>query len=174
MPITVFISHSVGEAENPIVNHLAASLSGAGIPNYLAMHDRQPGTRLTEKVKTHITASQVLVALLTRKGNQSSWVHDEIGFALGKGRRVVALLEKGLKVDGMHNGAEYFEFDPADPASDIAVLSERLARQGAEEEAESARGKLGAAQAQADAVMLFAVVVVIIALVAIAVVAGRK
>lgn len=174
MPLTVFISHSVGKEENLVVNHLSAALSGAGVPNYLAMHDRQPGVRLSEKVKAHIGDSHVLIAVLTRKGDESSWVHDEIGYALGKGLRVVALLERGLKLDGMHEGAEYISFDPTNPGADIVTLSERLARQQAEQDAEHARAEAAEARGRADAVEVFAVIVLCIALVAIAVLAARK
>ena len=174
MTLNVFISHSVGKTENPIVHHLSASLTGAGVPNYLAMYDRRPGVRLSEKVKAHITDSRVLIALLTKGGDESSWVHDEIGYALGKGLRVVALLEKSLKLDGMHEGAEYFSFDPANPGPDIAALSERLARERAEEEAEAAKAELAGAQAQLEAMEVFAVVMVCIAVVAVVLLAAKK
>ena len=170
----VFISHSVGKAELRFVHHLSASLTGAEVPNYLALHDRQPGVRLSEKVKSHIESSQVLIALLTRKGNQSSWVHDEIGYALGKGLKVFAFVEKSLKLDGMHAGAEYLTFDPTDPSSDIAALSERLARQRAEAEAASARELAANAQAQADVATIFAIAFLCVAVVALLLLAARR
>lgn len=174
MALSVFISHSVGKDENRIVDGLSASLTGAGVPNYMAMHDREPGKRLTDKVRVHIDASKVLVALLTPKGDQASWVHDEIGYALGRGLRVVAFLEKGLKLDGMHEGAEYVSFDPNNPAADIAVLSERLAREQAEDDAKSARDQLASARASVDALEVVAVLAVCAAIIVLVILAARK
>jgi hypothetical protein len=174
MSLRVFISHSIGEDEIPIVDHLSASLTAAGVPNYLAVYDRQIGVRLSDKVKSQIAESQILVALLTKKGDRSSWVHDEIGYALGKGLRVAALLEKDLELDGMHEGAEYFRFDPADPRADLEALAERLGRERAEQDAAEARAEAVSAQSQADAAVVVAVIALCIALVAIAVLAARE
>lgn len=174
MTLSVFISHSVGPAENPTVNHLSASLAGAGVPNYVAMHDRQPGVRLSEKVKRHIESSRVLIAMLTKRGNEASWVRDEIGYALGKGLRVVAFVERDLKLDGMHEGAEYVSFDPTDPSRDISVLSERLAREKAEEEAALAKAQTAEAQLRAEQAEFAALIIFVLALIAIAYFASRK
>jgi hypothetical protein len=174
MTLSVFVSHSVGTAENPLVNQLSASLHGAGVPNYLAMYDRQPGVRLSDKVKRHIVESSLLVAVLTKLGQESSWVHDEIGFALGKERRVVAFVEKGLKIDGMHAAAEYVSFDPKAPDADISALSERLARLRAEEEAAAARKALSGMTERAENAEIAALILLVAAVIVIAFLAARK
>lgn len=135
MPLGVFISHSVGPVELPIVEKLSAVLTGTGVTPYLAMYDRQAGVLLSAKVQEHIRQSDVLLAVLTAKGTEAAWVHDEIGFALGKDLRVLPFVEKGVDVKGMLKGVEAYEFDPSAPEGaiervthDLALLSERKER----------------------------------------------
>lgn len=170
----MFISHSVGTVENPIVNHLSASLFGAGVPNYLAMYDRQPGVRLSKKVTAHIEESSILVAVLTQRGQDSSWVHDEIGYALGRKLRVVSFIENGLKLDGLHAGVEEVYFDPKDPAKDIAILSERIARERAEKAAAEARADAAESDQATQNAEIAAVIIVVAAIFVIAILASRK
>ena len=160
MSLGVFISHSVGGVELPIVRRISASLSGAGVTPYLAMDDRQVGTKLTTKVQQHIEESDVLLALLTTKGTESDWVHDEIGFALGKGRKVLPFVEKGVDVGGMLAGVEYYEFDPESPQPAIDRVAHDLLIQSARKDMESATKETRDA-----ATLVFIVLLVVLAIV---------
>lgn len=150
MPLSVFISHSVGPVEIPIVNHLSAALYGAGVGAYLAFYDRQPGVQLSEKVKANIDASDILLALITKKGADSTWVQHEVGFAIGRGKKVISFVEKGVKPGAMLQGVEYFEFDPSAREGSVENMASYLAWLKSQKELAIAQQEAALAQAQAQ------------------------
>lgn len=169
MSLAVFVSHSVGSHELPVVHHLSAALTGVGVQPYLALYDRQPGTYLSKKVMDSIARSDVLLVLVTTKGTESKWVHEEIGFALGKGLDVKPLVEKGVDVGQMLSGVEHSEFDPSAPASGVESMALYLKALERAREAEAQRERVtraeeAASQAEAIAVVavLFAAVVILL------------
>ncbi|HEV2390209.1 MAG TPA: toll/interleukin-1 receptor domain-containing protein, partial [Nitrososphaerales archaeon] len=132
MTLSVFLSHSVGEAENRMVDELSARLTGAQVPHYVAKYDRQPGVYLSEKVRGHIEASPVLFALITRRGQDSRYVNQEIGYALRGKSRVIAFVEDGAWEGAMIAGVEQVPFSSDAPSKDIAAVTEFVARLKAE------------------------------------------
>lgn len=174
--LTVFISHSVGPVEIPVVNHLSASLTGAGVHSYLALYDRQPGNQLSSKVRAHIDSSDALLALITKRGADSDWVQNEVGFAIGRSKPVIPLVEKGIKPGAMLQGQEYFEFDPSTPnggvdnvtnylswiksQKELAMANERAAR--AETRAAQAKTEADQTIAALEAVIVVGVIILLI------------
>jgi hypothetical protein len=108
--LEVFLSYSVGPSDLQLVANLQEQVNAAGVALYLADRDVQPGTNLSAKIEKAISRSEAVVALLTEKGVDSNWVNQEIGFALGKEKVVVPLVEEGVKVPGMLVGREYISF----------------------------------------------------------------
>lgn len=160
MPYSVFISHSIGPNELPIVNHLSASLTGAGVSAYLALYDRKPGTQLAVKVQSNIAAADVLLALLTKRGTESAWVQQEIGFAMGQRRRVIVFVERGVRLSGMLNGVEYFEFNPTDPGGAVDQMAQYASWLKSQKELGEANARAQAADARARAAGTIAVVAI--------------
>jgi nucleoside 2-deoxyribosyltransferase len=153
--LSVFISHSVGPVELPIVYHLSAALSGVGATPYLAINDRQAGVQLSAKLKEHIEESDVLLAVLTARGTDSAWVHEEIGYALGKGKKVLPFVEKGVEVKGMLQGVEAYIFDTSAPDMVIEKVAHDIALRAKSKE--HARVKRQAEQAEIGIMVLLAV-----------------
>jgi hypothetical protein len=174
MPLSVFISHSVGTAEMPIVNQMSAEFTGAGVQPYIAHYHREFGNNLSTKVQTAISASNALVVLWTASGAQAAWVNQEVGFALGRGLPVYALVEKGVEVKGMLHDAEYLAFDPSDPSPVLGHMAQYLAYVQSQKELAETRAKLEDANQQAEQMEMLAGVVLLCLLVVIVILAARR
>lgn len=115
MAYTVFISHST--RDQGLVIALANLLSKYGAAVFVAEWDLSPGEQLDKKVFDRIRASDCVVTLLTRNGLRSSWVQQEIGYALRSQKPLIPLVEKGVEVKdlGALHGREYIEYDALQP-----------------------------------------------------------
>jgi len=111
MAYRVFISHSA--QDQGLVISLANLLSKFEVDVSVAEWYLTPGERLDEKVLEQIKKSDCIVALLTRHGMRSSWVQQEIGFSLQRGKPVIPMVEKGIEPKGLAalQGREYIEYD---------------------------------------------------------------
>ncbi|MEW5993803.1 MAG: toll/interleukin-1 receptor domain-containing protein [Candidatus Zixiibacteriota bacterium] len=114
MAYRVFLSHST--RDQGLVIALAHLLTKLEVQVYVAEWHLTPGEPLAKKVLAEIRKSDCVVALLTRDGARSSWVHQEIGYSLEQGKLVIPIVEKGVsrKSLGALQGREIVEYDPND------------------------------------------------------------
>ena len=124
MAYKVFISHST--RDQGLVLSLAHLLSKLGIEVFVAEWYLIAGEPLAKKVLSQIEKSDCVVALLTRDGVRSSWVHQELGYSLKHNKPVIPLVEKGIESKdlGILKDREYVEYDPKQPRSALIRLSE--------------------------------------------------
>jgi hypothetical protein len=132
MAFKVFISHSTTDLG--LVQQLQYSLETNGIETYLADLHPQPGDTLASKISNAIEQSNCLIAVLTRDGTRSRWVHQEIGFAKGKGKLVIPVFEEGVSSTGFVEGVEYIRFNRENPADAINKIVDYLKRLKADKE----------------------------------------
>jgi uncharacterized membrane protein YgcG len=125
---SIFLSHSAADAA--LVAGIQAQLEAIGIGVYLYENDVQPGRSIREKLQQAIRDQDALVALLTPSSATRSFVHDEIGYALGREKPAVALVTPDVtNADlGMLEG-EYIRLDPAAPLTGMARLLAHLQEQ---------------------------------------------
>lgn len=111
----VFVSHS--SRDEALLRGLQDNAAGLGIEIYLAEHDLRPGQQLSDKIQREIERSHAVIVLLTSAAADSSYVQQEIGYALKARRQVIPLVERGLPPEklAMLQGKEYIELDPDDP-----------------------------------------------------------
>lgn len=111
----VFVSHS--SRDEALVLALQDNAAGLGIEIYRAEHDLRPGHQLSTKIQREIERSHAVIVLLTTAAADSSYVQQEIGYALKARRQVIPLVERGLSPEklAMLQGKEYIELDPDDP-----------------------------------------------------------
>ncbi len=137
MTVSIFFSHS--NKDRRWCEWLAADAIGLGVHVYLAEHDQRAGKPLAEKVKQNIDKCKALVVLLTHNSVSSSYVQQEIGYAIAKGKLVIPLVQPEIpKGDlAMLDGLEYIEFDFQNPrsakeglAAELKRLAERQRKQG--------------------------------------------
>lgn len=151
---SIFLSHSA--ADGPLVAGIRAQLEAIGIGVYLYEEDIQPGRSIPEKLQQAIREQDALIALLTPASAMRSFVHHEVGYALGRGKPAVALVTTDVpKADlGMLEG-EYIKLDPADPLTGMASLLEYLQNQSAAKQRHAAE-----AQRQRDQELFQAIIAV--------------
>lgn len=126
MAFKVFVSHST--ADLGLVQQLQYSLETNGIETYLADLHPQPGDTLASKISKAIEQSNCLIAVLTRDGARSQWVHQEIGCAKGVGKLVIPVVEEGIPPTGFVEGVEYIRFNRENPADAINSIVNHLKR----------------------------------------------
>jgi len=112
MAYKVFISHST--QDQGLVISLANLLSKFGVEVFVAEWYLSPGESLDTKVFEQIGRADCVVALLTREGIRSNWVHEEIGYSLQRNRPIIPIVEKGVDPKDLAalQGKEYIEYDP--------------------------------------------------------------
>lgn len=137
MSTTIFFSHS--SRDHDWCQWLASEALKVGVTAYLAEHDPRPGTDLAEKVKRNIRRCDAFVVLLTNNTANSSYVHQEVGYAVAQSKLVIPLVQPGVGEEqlAMLRGVEYIEFDFSEPqagkesfAKELRRLAERQRKQG--------------------------------------------
>ena len=135
MVFNVFISHSTEDAS--IVYELKKWLRLSGVNAVMAEDILIPGAPLPDKIARLIDESDCVLALLTRDGTRSAWVNAEIGYAWGRGKMIVPVVEEGAEIKGPLEGREYMAFrrdNPHDAVNRAAHYLKTLAVRKEEEE----------------------------------------
>ncbi|SRR5258708_302164 len=117
---SIFFSHS-GKDEQ-IAEKLKRQLEQMGSDVYMFEHDQQPGADITDKITKAIDNHDMLFALFTKNGGQSSYVQQEIGYAKRAGKLIVPFVESGVGQEtlGMVADVEHIKFDPDNPDKSIS------------------------------------------------------
>ena len=111
----VFISHAFGGEDERFGNTLKEDLAAAGMDGYMAEKTPQYNLLIADKIRRAIDESKWLVAIITERGQASASVHEEIGYALGKGVEVVLMLKKDVEESGvLVHGREPLVFTPGE------------------------------------------------------------
>jgi len=113
-------------------------LSHHGISYYLAERDWRFGERLPPRVENEIKRSDCVFGFLTREGQSSDYVNQEISVALAAKKAVIPVLEKGTDLKGFRSGLDYVELDRLAPQDCATKLSVRLNQLDATEDVRAA------------------------------------
>jgi hypothetical protein len=126
--MTAFLAHSTKDAA--LVRRVARASRRSGFTPYLHENDPRPGEPLHAKLQDAISSSDVVIALLTREGTESAYVHQEVSWALKADKRVIPLLAPGVPAEalGMLQGTEHIPLDPTNPTAGIRTLGRALRR----------------------------------------------
>ena len=129
------MSHNSADAD--WVQWLADHAAQIGIEPYLYQHDQQPGRYISEKIQAAITSSNAVVVFLTVKSQYSAYVQQEIGFAEGKGKLIIPLVQPGIEANvlAMLSGREHIPFDFHRPQAALATFLNYLQELKNKEEA---------------------------------------
>jgi len=116
--MNIFISYS---REDAAIAHLLCNiLQNRGI-NVLIDTYLSEGEESRRQICEYIDQAEVVVPLITNSATSSAWVNQEIGFALGKGKKIIPLaLKAEHNPEGMITGLQKFSlFDWSNPQSSI-------------------------------------------------------
>jgi hypothetical protein len=122
MSYGIFLSHSAHDLG--LVRGIKAQVESVGIDVFLYEEHSSPGESLTPHLQRAIAQNDALVVLLTPSSAPSTYVHQEIGYALGRGKPAVALVVPGVdgKALAMLSDRQYIRLDPDDPLHGMAEL----------------------------------------------------
>ncbi len=111
MSYTIFVSHSFGDSR--AIGEMEASFEGSDVKLYMANRDPQYGNELPAKIKKAINESDAVLAIVTSDANESNSVNQEVGYAIGRGKLIVPMVERGVKVGVLLEGLElvFFSLD---------------------------------------------------------------
>ena len=93
----VFISHVFGGADDALANILKEDLAAVGIDGYLVEKTPRHDLPIGDKIRRKIDESDWLVAIITGRSHASPSVHEELGYALGRGVKVALMVEEGVE-----------------------------------------------------------------------------
>lgn len=111
----VFISHAFGGDDERFGNTLKKDLAAAGMDGYMAEKTPRYNLLIADKIRRAISESNWLVAILTKRGQASASVHEEIGYALGRDVEVALMLKTDIKENGvLVHGREPLLFTPGE------------------------------------------------------------
>lgn len=118
MPFTIFLSHSTSEADRSLFDQVRAGFRGSDIEVYIAEREFAP-TAPSEKLKSAMARCGVVVVLMTRTGEHSSWINTEIGMAVQAAKPIVPLVEEGLDPSGPLRERDQIRFNRNSPGDAI-------------------------------------------------------
>lgn len=108
----IFLSH---KSDAKALKDVEEALKSAGCEVRVAEEDPRPGKPLRLKIEDGIYGSEYVVVLWTeecKKSPDSSWIPYETGYAVGKERKLIPIVEKGVEAPNFLECLEYIEYDP--------------------------------------------------------------
>ena len=124
MATKVFISHSMKNIE--LVNQAKAMLEQKGLNAYVAVSEPEPGQKLDEKIVNHIKSSSYFLLLYTKDAEGSPWVNSELGIAVSMNKKIIPIIEEGVRLPSIISGIEYVKLDSINPETCIQSVSDYL------------------------------------------------
>jgi hypothetical protein len=118
---TAFVAHSFSDEDMPVVASVIGLLEALGIQ--VVTGERPRASSVSEKVKVRIEAQHIFVGIFTRRDKLSGktewvtspWLIDEKAYAVGQGKSLILLRERGVSsLGGIQGDYEYIEFSRAD------------------------------------------------------------
>jgi hypothetical protein len=128
MSYTIFVSHSFSDLQ--IIEEMETAFEESSVKLYMANRDFNYGNELPAKIKRAIDNSDAVLAILTSNASESNSVNQEVGYAIGKEKLVVPMVEKGAKIGVLLEGLElvFFSLDKIrEVFSDVSRYFSKLA-----------------------------------------------
>jgi hypothetical protein len=138
MSFNVFVSHSMRPVDLPLLRGVVEHLSHYGISYYLAERDWRFGESLPLKVESAIRRADCVLAFLTKDGEASAYVNQEVSLALSAKKAIIPVSEKGADLSAFRAGMDYIELDRDAPQDCATKLTTRLNQLTAPQDVRSA------------------------------------
>lgn len=106
MSYTAFISYNTSPDEQVFVYRLQTLASASDI---IVLLPQRKGQRLTDETKLRIDKADSVIAFLTV--NLSPHVREELAYAEAKGKLIIPIYEKGIRVPSAGKKFKWIEFD---------------------------------------------------------------
>lgn len=119
----VFVSHAPADLE--LVQELFSTVKNFPFGVHIALEEVESG-RSRKRLEGRLANSDVVVAVLTEHAETSSWINQEIGYALAKGIPVLPLYEDERMCGGFITDVEGVTIDRENPSFTVFNLLCRL------------------------------------------------
>src|SRR5260370_6796424 len=93
--MSVFISHT--SKDDPVVKKIQQALHGLGIHAWVDSQELAGGDKLTPEVQQAIKDHEHFIEVLSPNTINSTWVKQEIEFALGLKKKVIPVMLPGIE-----------------------------------------------------------------------------
>jgi len=105
----LFASYSTKDIEKikPVLNNL---IQIQGVQIFFADKDLKPGDIISQQITQNIITSDIFLVFYSEFAQQSSYVQQEIGVALGQNKIIIPLLLDKTKPTGMLTNIHYLDF----------------------------------------------------------------
>ena len=126
--IRLFISHR--DAYKEVAKQLASALEGYGISAFVAHDTIEPMATWQNEILKGLETMEVMLAFLTDDFHESTWVNQELGFALGRNIPIIPLKLQKSDPKGFINTIQALRGNLDNPGVSAAniykVLAEKL------------------------------------------------
>jgi nucleoside 2-deoxyribosyltransferase len=120
----VFLSHSNSENDKAIMKNLVSALRSSGITVFVAEEINQAGEDLWAKIRAGIDQCNCVLVFWTADGANSGDIREEIGYAIGRGKKIIPYAEQDLR--GSVRGKEYIRLDRTKINDSLQAICERI------------------------------------------------
>ena len=119
----VYVSHAPGDLT--LVQDLFSTVKNFPIGVHIALEELE-SVHARTRLEGRVANSDVVVAVLTEDMAETTWIDQEIGYAVAKGIPVVPLCEEGVSHRGYVSDVEGVTIDRSDLTVTIFKLLSRL------------------------------------------------
>jgi len=124
----LFISHATGDAASAVT--VCRALEAGGLTCWMAPRDIIPGTDYSIALAQAIPNCRALLLLLSRKANESQWVHREVERAISRGKPILTLrledVTPGEKLELFVSTSQWFDAFGLKPAGCLSDLCQKV------------------------------------------------
>lgn len=122
----VFVSHSTKDKK--LLEALTRQLRPSGIELLIAEHHYELTRTTSQKIEKMIDECDVAIVLLTKRGFNSVFVQQEIGYIIKTGKPLLQTVEKGFenKISGFNFGRDYILLNPSNAEDALNLVQDRL------------------------------------------------
>lgn len=105
----IFASYSTKDIDliKPVLNNLSQI---QGVKIFFADMDLKPGDIISQKITQNIVGSDIFLVFYSTSAQQSSYVQQEIGVALGQNKIIIPILLDETKPAGMLANVHFLDF----------------------------------------------------------------
>jgi len=105
----IFASYSTKDIDliKPVLNNLAQV---QGVNVFFADSDLKPGDIISQRITQSIIGSDIFLVFYSGSAQQSTYVQQEIGVALGQKKIIIPILLDKTKPSGMLSNVHYLDF----------------------------------------------------------------
>lgn len=131
----VFLSHAI--ADTDLIRLLKYNCTRNGIELMIAEHSIDVNNPITNKIEQMLDRADFALFLLTEKGHDSKFVHQEIGYVQRLKIPRLFVVQQGYTLTGFSFGMDKIEIDPLNPTLAIRhALSVLIAHKKRKEQAD--------------------------------------